>query len=142
MFCARACSSSCSAAARSEVRLRSRRLQSLRLFCSAISVIRVPPEVIRPRTTGVAVVSSHLSGRIVGAAAVRSLGGGSLDLARAREGGGELGTRADLELAIRLAEAFLDGLARDEQRLRDFGVGEPLRGHARRLLLDRGERVE
>src|ERR687896_2005806 len=47
------------------------------------------------------------------------------------EGGGELGARADAELAVCVTEVRLDGLLGDEQSLGDLRVGQALGGHRR-----------
>ena len=57
----------------------------------------------------------------------------------AREGRGELSSRADLELAIDAGEVHLDGLHGDEQRLSDVLIADVLGGKLRDPALACGE---
>src|SRR5262249_47548563 len=61
---------------------------------------------------------------------------------RCQEGLGELRAGADLELAVSVAQVHLDGLDRDEERLRDLLVAHPLGCELCNAPLACGERVE
>ena len=51
-----------------------------------------------------------------------------------RERGGELASRADVELHVRVCEVALDGAQRDEQALGDLAVREAVGGELRDAL--------